>query len=177
MRRTLEERITLAGFMGAGKTTLAAALARQLSCRMIDLDELIVAHEGRSIRAIMDEDGEPQFREIETRALEHALAENLARIIALGGGTWTLERNRALIREHNCLTIWLDAPFELCWQRIVNSTTDDSRPLAREQEQARRLYVERQELYQLAMLRVEANGEVEAEALALKIINLSQSFL
>ncbi|MBC7908882.1 MAG: AAA family ATPase, partial [Pyrinomonadaceae bacterium] len=116
-------RIILTGFMCAGKTTVAHALARRLDCRLIDLDEFIATREGRSISAIISEDGEAKFREVETRALQDALEESAARIIALGGGAWTLERNRAALAEHDCMTVWLDAPFELCWQRIMNDSS------------------------------------------------------
>ncbi|HEY0384961.1 MAG TPA: shikimate kinase, partial [Pyrinomonadaceae bacterium] len=84
----------------------------------------------------------------------------------LGGGTWTLERNRALIREHGCVTVWLDAPFALCWQRI--NSAPGARPLATDMERARTLYDERRTLYELAALHVEAAagrsaGEIAAE--------------
>jgi shikimate kinase len=149
------QRIILTGFMGAGKTTIAAALARRLNCRLIDLDEFITAREGRSISSIIDEDGEGKFRELETRALLDALRDEAVRVVALGGGTWTLERNRALIKEHDCLTVWLDAPFELCWERIMRES--NARPLARDQRNTRQLYEARRSSYALATLRVVVN--------------------
>ena len=162
-------RILITGFMAAGKTTVAAALARRLDCPMLDLDEFIAGREGRSIQAIIDEDGEAQFRKLEAQALREALENNAAHIIALGGGTWMSARNRALIAAHNALTIWLDAPFELCWQRIIRA--GDARPLARDKEQARRLYEERRSLYELAALRVRINEEADASQVATEIMN------
>jgi shikimate kinase len=161
--------IIITGFMGAGKTTIAAALAERLSCSMIDLDQFIERREGRTIRTIIDEDGEARFREIESAALRDALETDSARIIALGGGTWTIERNRALVDEHNALTIWLDAPFELCWQRIENGNY--ARPLARERARARTLYEERRKLYSQAKLHVEVNNNRSAQAIAEVIVN------
>jgi shikimate kinase len=161
-------RIILTGFMGAGKTTVAKALARLLACRMIDLDELIAASTGRSIRALIDEDGEARFREVETRALQVALEDEGARVIALGGGTWTVERHRALLDKHNCFTVWLDAPFDLCWRRI--ESIKDARPLARDKEKARRLYDERLAIYKLAMFRVEVEEKMPEDELASEIL-------
>lgn len=161
-------RIVLTGFMGAGKTSVAEALASQFDCRMIDLDALIAGREGRSNTAIIDEDGEARFREMEARALLDALQFRDAHIIALGGGTWTLEHNRELIGEHNCFTVWLDAPFALCWQRIDNE--DNLRPLARDQEETKRLYDLRQGSYALAMLRVGVTRDDDIEDLAAGII-------
>lgn len=162
-------RILITGFMAAGKTTVAAALAQRLDCRMLDLDEFIAAHEGRSIQKIIDEDGEARFRQVEAHALREALENKTARVIALGGGTWMSASNRALIAAHNGFTVWLDAPFELCWQRIISA--GDLRPLARDEEQAGRLYEERRALYELAALRVRINEDKDAGMIATQIIN------
>ncbi len=159
--------IIITGFMGAGKTTVASALARRLACAMIDLDRFIEKREGRTAQAIIDEDSEPTFREIESAALRDALAIKSARIIALGGGTWTISDNRALIKEHGAFTVWLDAPFELCWQRITSGNL--SRPLARDLKSARRLYDERRSFYDQATLRVRVNDGKDADAIAAEI--------
>ncbi|HEY0547651.1 MAG TPA: shikimate kinase [Pyrinomonadaceae bacterium] len=167
MRKKPAQRVVLTGFMAAGKTTVAARLARRLNCRMIDLDEYITAREGRSISSIINEDGERGFRELETRALLDALRDEAARVIALGGGTWTIEKNRALLKEHDCLSVWLDAPFELCWKRI--NSQSNPRPLARDQRSARQLYEARLSSYALARLRVIVDESRSVEVLALTI--------
>lgn len=160
-------RIVITGFMAAGKTTVAAMLSRQLKCQMIDLDFIISEHERRSVPVLIKEEGEERFREVESRALRVLLEMNRARIIALGGGAWTIPENRALIARHDCLTVWLDAPFELCWRRIVES--DELRPLAEDSETARRLYVERRPVYALAELHISVAAEKSAEDLAAEI--------
>lgn len=199
--------IVIAGFMGAGKTSVACALARLLGCGMIDLDRLICERHGRAPHAIIEQDGEQHFRQLETRAFEHALkragdetkasqdeasetetsypAQREAShgrasmmmkrgeyfIVALGGGAWTIERNRALAVEHGAFSVWLDAPFELCWHRITTQAGDaaDARPLAREREQARSLYDARREFYALASLRVGVAEGASVESLAAEI--------
>lgn len=161
-------RIFITGFMGAGKTTVAASLARRLNCRMIDLDHFIAAREGRTARQLIDEEGETRFRELETSALRAVLDEDdEACVVALGGGAWTIERNRALITERDGFTVWLDTPFHVCWQRI--RSVGDSRPLARNREQARRLYDERRQVYALATLRVRATKKRSAHDRAAEI--------
>ena len=77
------------------------------------------------------EGSEDSFREVETRILREVLKNNPTGVIALGGGAWTFERNRNLMNKHGCVTVWLDAPFELCWERILIS--GGSRPLARDE--------------------------------------------
>lgn len=160
--------IIITGFMGAGKTSVAASLARQLNCPMIDLDAIIEQREGRSVPSLIKEAGEELFRATETFALRQVLEENSARVIALGGGAWTLERNRVLIHEHGCLTIWLDASFELCWQRITRDK--QARPLAGTRRSTRQLYDARRPLYELAALRVDVNAGRSAAKVAAEII-------
>ncbi|HEX8138932.1 MAG TPA: shikimate kinase [Pyrinomonadaceae bacterium] len=168
------ERILITGFMAAGKTTVGAALAERLGCNMLDLDQLITEREGCSIQALIDERGETLFREAETRALREALEKKAARVITLGGGTWTRDHNRSLIDKHRGFTIWLDTPFELCWQRI--KLAGDTRPLARNLEGARKLYEERRRLYRLAPLRIEVKDASDAGMIADEIINALQGF-
>lgn len=167
-----QQRVVLTGFMGAGKTTVAAALARQLNCRAIDLDEIISQHELRSIPALIEGDGEAQFRATEARILRVVLENKTASIIALGGGAWTQAQNRALLAAHDCFTVWLDAPFELCWQRIIGA--EDKRPLARDRRSAHRLYDERRPLYELADLRVSVSADRSADDVAVEIIQALQ---
>ena len=160
-------RVLLTGFMGAGKTTVARALAHVLGARSLDLDDLIAAREGRTARQLIDEEGEAVFRDAETRALEEALNDDGARVIATGGGAFTFERNRALAEKYGCLTVWLDAPFDLCWRRA--QTEDDSRPFARDEAEARELYERRRAAYALAALRLGVEPDSTPEQLAREI--------
>ncbi len=148
-----DRRVVIVGFMGCGKTTVAEALAQRLGCAMVDLDSFITDREGRTPAEIIEQDGEAVFREIETAALRDALEDSDARVIALGGGAWTIEANRALVAEHDCLSVWLDAPFELCWDRIISSA-NTIRPMAPDREIAQNLFQERRDSYELAQLRL-----------------------
>ena len=156
----MNRRIVIVGFMGSGKTTLAEALGRKLGCQVTDLDSFITEREGRSPAKIIALAGEPEFREVETVALREVLENNEARVIALGGGAWANEANRALIAKHGCLSVWLDAPFELCWERI-SSNSETIRPLAPDRESALKLFELRHPSYALAQIRVDANAERE----------------
>lgn len=161
--------IIITGFMGAGKTTVAASLARQLNCLLVDLDEIIEQREGRSVPLLIRDRGEAEFRATETSVLRQVLEQHRARVvIALGGGAWTLERNRALISEHHGLTVWLDASFELCWRRITRDK--QARPLAGNRRSTRQLYDARRPLYELATMRVDVNEDRSAAKVAAEII-------
>ena len=155
--------IIVTGFMGSGKTTVARALSRALQCDLVDLDRFITERVGRSPKEIIEQDGESAFREIETRLLNEVLSTGAAGVIALGGGAWTRLENRELIERHHGRAVWLDTPFEVCWQRIASSGSE--RPLARDRDQAQSLFQSRRPIYQLAKVRVETSEELtDAEA-------------
>lgn len=164
-----DRRIVIVGFMGCGKTTVAEALARRLGCEMIDLDSFIGEREGRSPAEIIQQDGEDAFRAIETRALQNVFENNDARVIALGGGAWTIEANRTLADQHDCLSVWLDASFEVCWARIM-AGRQKTRPLAPDRENALVLYNSRRTNYSRADFRLAVKDGDRAEVLAEKIM-------
>jgi len=143
-----ETRVVLTGFMGVGKSTVARHLACILQAQRIDLDSVIEAGERQTIAEIIKTVGMSRFREIETENLRKILAENPARILALGGGAWTIAENRRLIKTQNCTTIWLESSFEHCWRNIKSSKRE--RPLAINKTQTKILFDERESFYCLA---------------------------
>jgi shikimate kinase len=154
--------------MGSGKTTVAKALAQQLRSSMIDLDSFIIDRTGHSPAEIIQENGEDSFRGIESRTLRYVLENVEAQVIALGGGTWTIAENRDSLAQYKCQSVWLDAPFDLCWQRIT-ADGDGARPLAPNQAAASELYERRRAGYELAGLRIEV-GDADADQIAVKIL-------
>ena len=79
-------RIILIGYMGAGKTTIGKALAKELNVQFYDLDWYITSRMRKTVAQIFDERGEEGFREIEKNML-HEVAEFEDVIISCGGGT------------------------------------------------------------------------------------------
>ena len=161
--------LVITGFMGAGKTTVGRALARLLGVTFVDLDDAVTELEGRAPRELIDVEGEAYFREAETRALRRVLEEGAAGVVATGGGAWALARNRSLAAAHGCLSVWLDAPFDLCLRRIEDEGARDARPFARDPGRAERLYAERRPAYRRADLRVCVSQGRSAEELAAEI--------
>lgn len=143
--------------MGCGKTKVARELARQLNVIMVDLDDQITKRVGRSPAHLIVEAGEPAFRAIESDTLRHVLQIAEAKVIALGGGAWIQEANRRLLDQYGCISVWLDAPFEMCWTRISSSQED--RPLGRTREQALALYEQRRPVYELAKVHIPIREE------------------
>ena len=134
--------------MGVGKSTVARHLAYILDCEKIDLDSLIEESEQRTIAEIIGGDGEARFRKIETENLRKIVFNSEAKIVALGGGAWTIAENRELIKQNNFITVWLESTFEHCWRNIRLSKR--TRPLANNKTKAGELFAEREKVYCLA---------------------------
>lgn len=141
-------RIVLTGFMGVGKSTVARCLSSLLQAEKIDLDRFIEENEGLSVPEIIAGKGIDHFREIETHHLQKVLAETDLRIIALGGGAWITERNRQIIKDNKCVSVWLESTFEHCWRNI--NCSKQERPLAKDKLTVQKLFDERQKVYCLA---------------------------
>jgi shikimate kinase len=157
--------IFLVGFMGAGKTTVGRALARQLDFAFIDLDEMTERREGKSVREIFSESGEAEFRRQETATIQGCRDYRNA-IIALGGGAYVSETNREILREMG-KTVWLDCPIEICLARIGG---DESRPLLGDEREMNALLETRLPAYSLADFAVRT-GARSPEEIAREIVN------
>ena len=91
-------KVILFGPMGSGKTTVGAALARELNCQFSDTDQLITEDQGKSINEIFVEDGESHFRLVEESIVIDALREKEG-ILALGGGAVLSEATQLALKE------------------------------------------------------------------------------
>jgi shikimate kinase len=163
--------IVITGFMGCGKTEVARRLGERLNLNVIDLDEAITQQCGRSPATFIAEDGEIAFRAIETRVLQEILLTQAGSVISLGGGAWIEAVNRTEIARADGQAVWLDTPFEVCWERIESS--GDDRPLGKSKEQALSLYQRRCPVYELANFRVTASHSDSIDYLASRIQSLT----
>jgi shikimate kinase len=146
------DKIYLVGFMAAGKTTLAQALARRLGWRAEDVDLLIEARERRTVAEIFAREGEPYFRTIERQVIWSLLPQRHA-VVATGGGTFIDPENRAAINADG-LSVWVDVPLEVLLTRIP---ADGRRPLANDRVQMALLYESRRLAYQQAQIHLDAS--------------------
>jgi shikimate kinase len=97
-------RLILTGFMGAGKSTVGAILARDLDWRFLDLDQVIETNSDRSVAEIFRHYGEAEFRRLERQAVQQLSGEEEI-VLALGGGTVEDDSTRSLLIHSpgNCL--------------------------------------------------------------------------
>ena len=116
---TLREHIWLCGFMGCGKSTVGRALAKCYCADFIDMDSYIEQQEQITIPQIFAQYGEPRFREMETACIA-SLKTHTPAVIAAGGGAFVSAENAALAAQSGKV-VFLDIPFEICYQRIQHS--------------------------------------------------------
>jgi shikimate kinase len=115
----------LIGFMGAGKTTLGKKLAAKLDCQFVDVDLVLEKNEGKYIRDIIADHGEPYFRVRECETLKQLNVTD--KVISTGGGTPCYYDNMQWMNDHG-ITIFIDANEGVIFSRLA-TTNRENRPL------------------------------------------------
>ena len=115
--------MALAGVSGAGKSTVGRLVADRLGVAFNDVDELIVAAEGRPITQLFTEAGEAYFREIEAACTRECLARGDV-VVSLGGGAPTTAAVRDALEDAD--VVWLRVTPETAAAR---TGADPGRPL------------------------------------------------
>jgi len=111
-----KNRITLIGFSGTGKSSVARLVADRLGWTAVDIDSDIEKLAGKSIPLIFSEDGEAAFRAMEKRLLSAAL-EKQHIVLATGGGITTDPENRVRLLKQSTV-ICLEALPEMILRRL-----------------------------------------------------------
>jgi shikimate kinase len=164
----LRKTVVLVGMMGAGKTAIGSAVARDLGVPFLDSDAEIERAADRTIAEIFARDGESFFREKETQVIRRLLRTQRC-ILSTGGGAFMSERNRKIIHDAG-IAVWLKADLDLLWSRVRHK---DTRPLLRTPDPygtLKSLYEARVPSYALAELHVEARPEYSIDEMAAKVI-------
>lgn len=156
------ENIYLIGMRGVGKSTVAKLLAERLKTSHIDLDEIIVAQEGKSIPAIVEAGGWEYFRKREREAVEK-VCELENRVVSTGGGVLMFYDNAEKLKRSGIFVL-LTADPETIYERL--SEANDRPPLTNKslREEIEQLWEERKEMYQeYANITIETDKQKEEE--------------
>lgn len=133
--------LVFAGFMGAGKTSAAKAVAAELGVPALDSDHEIERELGEPIESWFERNGEAAFRQIEEQVVLRLLEREDLRVLALGGGSLGSDRVQEALRRH--IVVYLDVDTDSAWRRASSG-----RPLARDRNRFAQLHEERRPLYE-----------------------------
>ncbi|MFH9979641.1 shikimate kinase [Streptomyces sp. NPDC017179] len=166
--------VVLVGPMGVGKSTVGRMLADRLGLAYRDVDDDIVAEQGRSIAEIFVDEGEPFFRAAEKEAVRRALAEHDG-VLALGGGAILDPDTRALISSLPVLYLSMDVE-----EAVRRTGLNVARPLlaVNPRKQWRELMEARRHLYEevaTAVVPTDGRSPEEVTQAALDALELKEA--
>ncbi len=131
----------LVGMMGAGKSTVGAALATRLGVRYADNDVELVHRTGRDAATVLADENADALHAIEHRILADALAHSDRSIVGAPGSLALDPGGPALVRGQQ--VVWLRASVDTLVARVHR---DPVRPLlgARPEDRLAELLAERE---------------------------------
>ncbi len=159
-------KLILIGFMGSGKTTVGQFLAKKLNLELIEMDDLIIKKAGKSIKKIFNEDGEAQFRELETQVSKSLMNKNDC-VISTGGGIVMNKINIDFLKNNGKI-IFLKASFFEIEKRLIG---DNLRPLFKNKKSAKKIFNIRQKLYEECADLIVDTDEKSVEKISYEIIS------
>ena len=138
-------KIVLCGFMGSGKSSVAAALSNRLGLKLLETDILVLASADlSSISEIFEKYGEAYFRDLERQvALQVRNQERV--VVSTGGGFILNPDNIADLKYNNGIIFYLKTSFESIQERLRHAS---DRPLFQNTATAEALFRERLPVYQ-----------------------------
>ena len=141
--------------MGSGKSTVGKILAEKMELLFIDLDSEIEKTGGKSVSEIFNQDGENQFRKLESEELKQ-YSES---VVACGGGIILDEENRQYINE-NGVAVLLTASMDELFKRLSDSNNRPILPDENTKKALTKLWMERLIDYlDTADFSIETNGK------------------
>ncbi len=166
------QRIVLTGFMGAGKSTVGRLLAAELGWQFVDVDEEIESRAGMSVAEIFATEGEGGFRRRESAAIARALGRDRV-VIALGGGAPEILANRLLLEQTGqTAVVFLDAPFEVLFDRCVLQEGAAVRPVLMDADAAAQRFRQRAPHYRRSAHHLIATAEQAPHETAAEVLRL-----
>jgi shikimate kinase len=159
--------VAVLGLMGAGKTTVASALAEALGRPLRDSDPDLRAARGIDAAVLAEQEGPDALHRWEAEHALAALAERPPVVLAAAASCIEVPECRAALDK--ALVLWLDAPPAVLAERFVSGSHrprfgQEVAALVAEQDGRRRPLLE-----QVADVRLDASAaadEVRAAALA-----------
>ena len=116
--------IFLIGFMGCGKSTVAAKLNQMYGMHVVEMDQEISVRQKMSIPEIFEKYGEEYFRNLESNLLQE-IQTGTNQVVSCGGGVGLRTKNVAEMRKNGRIVL-LTAKPENVLRRVREN---DDRPI------------------------------------------------
>jgi shikimate kinase len=97
--------VVLVGLMGSGKSTVGALVAQRTGRKFVDVDAVITARMGKSVRELWEEGGEAAYRYLESDVVLEVLRDDMPTVLAAPGGVVLDPLVRAALAD--CVVVWL----------------------------------------------------------------------
>lgn len=164
----------LIGMMGSGKTAVGDIVARRMGTyNFLDTDQIIEKATGMTIPQIFEAEGEEGFRKVESQVLD-SVHSFVRCVVSTGGGLVTRLENWSKLQSG--IVIWLNVEPEVIYKRIEGT----DRPLLQCDDPLQKLkdlLEERRSKYSQADLTVDATDDLNAEAVADKLVRELHDFI
>ena len=122
-----ERNLVLIGYRATGKTEVGGRLAQALARPLVDLDEALEAAMGRTITALVADQGWEEFRRREKETVAR-YSRMGGQVLATGGGVVLDPENVALLRKTG-VVVWLQADPDTIRERLSRDRVqEDQRP-------------------------------------------------
>lgn len=149
----MRKKVLIAGFSGAGKTTLMSHLKDSSPAdwgTFQDLDQIILKNHGKgvgSLDKLIDKFGWEAFRLWERQALEGWLKEEENSVLSLGGGALSPMIWQLYGQNRKLKFCFLKVPFDVAWSRLMGPLAE-TRPLVLQgQTKMKALFAERESIF------------------------------
>ena len=143
---TVKSNIFLVGPMGAGKTSVARALARHLHKDCYDSDEEIELKTGVSLSWIFDLEGMSGYRQREMRIIDElSKLDNI--VLSTGGGCIETPEVRDIIRQRG-IVIYMEVSLDTQLNRLKRDKRRPQLQGENPQQVLIRLWEERESMYE-----------------------------
>jgi shikimate kinase len=162
--------LSLIGYRGTGKSTIAAILTKRTGLRLINLDARIVEQAGMSIPEIVKESGWNHFRDLESTVLAEAVLGD-RQILDCGGGIILREENRTRLKAAGPV-VWLMASVPVIIARIEEDANRPSLTGKSFLDEVSEVLAQREPLYRASADHIISTDDLSPEQAADKIARL-----
>lgn len=116
--KTVSRTIVLAGIKHSGKSTLGRLLAQRCGAEFYDIDDVLAAEHGQSVRELFRAVGQEKFRELEAQTVRKTAEIKGGKVISLGGGAVTNTFITEDIWQELGVKVMIDVSDEVAEKRV-----------------------------------------------------------